>query len=136
MCDLFDQFLKFQKKAREPVHFSQVQRFIGGISWHDVHVTTKVSCRQNLDGSVQLDVKYFEKKWFLRGRAILQLPIETQTVIVTQEQFKKHWKFGAPSETHRRLTTNDEIWNAVTFTNCGTDNKKCYFFMLQLKEDD
>lgn len=135
MCDLFDEFLNFQKKTQEPMQFARNQKFTGGISWHDVHVATKVACKQNIDGSVQLNVNYFEKKWFLISRGLFRMPLEKQTVIVTQENFKEHWKLGAPSDKHRRLSTNDEMWNAVTFTNCEANSKKCFMFLMQIKEE-
>lgn len=125
MCDQFQQFLKFQKKSVEPMTFHRT-RTIGGISLNFMYKVDEVYCKENQDGSVQLDVKYYalKTKWVRRGLGFYRFPVENHTVL-TDKNFDENWTFVRPN-------ADEESTNAAVFHNCSNATTKCFMFIATL----
>lgn len=134
MCDQFDLFLKFQKKAAAPMEFCSSQS-IAGITWRRVYEVDSVQCQKNVDGSVELDVNYKSSpKWFREGLEFTQLPQTKHVVLKTNGNFDEHWSLLRPSGENRFPTSDNNLVNAALFHSCTNDSRKCFMFVLPVKE--
>lgn len=83
----------------------------------------EVDCKENQDGSVQLDVMYdaSKTKWIRHGLGFFRVPQQSHAVITTDKNFEENWTLEIKSP------------DAAVFHNCSNGRNKCFMFIATVK---
>lgn len=135
MCDLFEEFLKFQTQATEPLQIAVSSRLPGGLKWHRIDNVWKATCKDYADGSTDLEIHYAPKRtWHIVTGSIVSLPIQSTTTIATSEKFKTEWRIRGVKENGIAYLPSGATSGIFTLDNCAGKKSRCYTLLFQKYE--
>jgi hypothetical protein len=99
MCDVFNNFLKFQRQSQEPMHVLTGKRYFGQLFFMRGYVVKDAVCTESVDGSSKVDITFYRQEAFFKQLPLLSLPTLRVRTIETPDSLRDSWtiKFSEPN---------------------------------------
>lgn len=118
MCDLFNEFMKFQKLSSEPMQICHAKKIFGQVAFFSVDNVKNVACQEKKDGAIEISIKHFPHELTRSGVLLSWAPIEMTTTVTTHMKLEELWTLK-----HDTLEGSYGTRNMITFHNCKSKSR-------------